>query len=176
MKNLQLLALLSILFFSACSTVDDEVIEDAFLDGNFEATLSGDISKNFNGEATFVHAILTTKSEFENGSSLAISLMNEDDEDELITILVGQIGDLNGIDKGTYNVNLDAEDGDPLVNIGAFLTGSSGIFVNESGSVTLTKIGGNTVEGTFTAQLTNFNGTTTKVSGEFTAKGITENI
>ena len=87
MKNLQLLALLSILFFSACSTVDDEIIEDAFLDGNFEATLSGDISKNFNGEATFVHAILTTKSEFENGSSLAISLMNEDDEDELITIL-----------------------------------------------------------------------------------------
>jgi len=177
MKNLQLLALLFILIISACSTGAEEILEeDNMFDGSFEATLSGDFNKSFTGQATFLHGIVTTLSEIENGSTISLNLVNENDEGELINILVAQQGDLNGVNLGTYNVELDPDDGDPLVNIGGFITGNSGILVNESGSVTFTKIEDDLIEGSFQAELTNMSGVNVNVSGEFSAKGITENL
>ena len=112
MKKLQLLTFLILILFSACSSPDEELIEEEIFDGKFEVTLSGDMSRSFKGEASFVHAILTTKSDVENGSTIAINLSNLDNEDELITILVGQIGDKDGLNTGTYQVDLEADDED----------------------------------------------------------------
>lgn len=176
MKNLQLLTVFILLVLVSCSSPEEEIFEEERFDGNFEATLSGDISRTFKGEASFVHGILTTKSAAENGSTMAINLLNTDNEDELITMLVGQLGDKDGLNSGTYEVNLEPDEGDPLVNIGAFLEGSSTILVNETGSITLTKINDNKVEGSFEAELTNFNGINVEIKGKFEAKGITEKL
>jgi len=176
MKNLQLLALFLLLIFFGCSTSDDVAPEEELFDGNYNVTLSGDDNRSMKGIASFVHGILTTKTEDENGSSLAIILTNQANEDELVSILVGQIGDLDGINTGTYTINLEPDDGDPLVNIGAFLNGSITTHLGTSGTITISKVQKNKVEGSLSVVLDNLNGKVINMSGDFTAFGITENI
>ena len=176
MKSLQLSTLFSFFIIFGCSTSDDIEPEEELFDGNFELALTGDDSRNMVGMASFVHGIITTKSEVENGSSLAIILTNKTNEDELISILVGQIGDLDGINTGTYNINLEPDEGDPLVNVGAYLNGSITTFLGLSGKVTITKIQNDIVEGNISVVLDNLNGNIIDMSGEFTALGITEKI
>lgn len=176
MKNLQLLAILLLLFFISCSKEDDADPDDLLNNGSFEVTLSGDISRTLEGEAYFVHGIVTSQAEAENGSTLTVTLAVDEDEDEIITITVGKAGDLDGINTGTYTIDLDADDDEELVNLGVFLNESITIFLGTSGTITLDKVENGRVEGSFSGVVENGMGETMNISGDFTASGITKNL
>lgn len=177
MKKLQLLILVLALGFFGCSSNDDDQIpDDQITNGSFSVTLSGEENREVKGEAFFVHGIITSKGPEENGSVLTLSLTNAQNEDELITILIGKIGDLDGIDTGTYNVNIEPEDGEYLVNIGAFYSSSMTMYLSTNGQVSITKVTNNVVEGSIDAILDNLNGKTMTVKGKFIAEGVTQNL
>lgn len=176
MKNLQLLALLSLLIFVSCSSQEDVDPIDDDLEGNFEFSLTGEENRSIKGNASFLHGILTSKSEEENGSSLAVNLINDGNEDELFTILIGQLGDLDGINKGAYNIDFDPAEGEPLVGFSAFLNGSFTAYIATSGNISIAKIENKKIEGTISVVLEDLNGKILNVSGKFTALGITENV
>jgi hypothetical protein len=177
MKILQLLTLFAFLFLISCSQNDEVDPEDDLIgSGSFEVTLSGAESRTIKGEAYFVQSILTTKSEPENGSVLGISLTSNDEEEEIITLTVGKAGDLDGVNTGTYTIDLESEDDTEIVNLGAFLEGSLTTYLGTSGKITIKKVEKNRVEGSVSAVLDNMNGKVLNISGEFTAEGITENL
>jgi len=178
MKNLQLLTILLSLFFLQCSSSDDsDPTPDAgAFEGSFELQLTGDISGNYTGEAFFVHAIITNQSDDENGSVLSITLTNENNDDEIITLSVIDAEDTNGIDTGTYTIELEPEDETQAAFLGAYLGESSFIYLGTSGSVSFSKIQDKQVAGSVTATLIDMNGATVNLTGEFEASGITERM
>jgi len=176
MKNLQLLTLFAFLLFFSCSQEDDTDPDDFLGNGSFEVTLAGDVNKTLTGEAYFVQSILSSKSETENGSVLVVTLTSDNDEDEILTLTVGKVGDLDGVNTGSYTIDLESDDDTELVNLGAFLNESITIYLGTSGSITLTKVENDLVEGSFSAVIENAKEETINISGEFTASGFTENI
>lgn len=176
MKIVKLLALFAFLYIAGCGVNDDAEPDNEIQNGSFKATITGDQNRTFEGEAVFVHAILKSKSELENGSVLGITLTNKNNEDEFMVITVGEIGDLDGINPGTYTVDLESEEDGSLVNIAAYLNGSMFTFLGVSGQVTLTKIEGNKVEGSFSATFDNLNDVSVTMSGDFSAEGITQTL
>jgi hypothetical protein len=177
MKKLQLFILVFALGFYGCSSNNDEEIpDDKINNGTFSVSLSGAESRSVKGEAYFVHAIRTNGTKEENGSVLSLNLVNDQNEDELITILVGKIENLNGIGTGTYSVNIEPDDNEHLVNIGALFSSSPSMYLATSGQVTLKKINNTQVEGSITANLDNFNGKTLTITGMFDAEGITQKL
>ena len=179
MKNLQLLTLLVITMLSGCSKSDDIIPDDEVFDGkggNFEVKLKGDENRDIKGDAFFVHGILTSKTSDENGSTLAITLVNTQNDDEVITITVGKLGDLDGISAGTYRIKLEPEDDDHTVNVGAFLSSSLTAYLNTSGEVILKEVKNGKVEGSFSVAMDNFIDKKITMSGNFVADGITENL
>jgi hypothetical protein len=177
MKHLQLLTLFSLLlFFTNCSTSEEIDPDDEPFDGVFELSLTGDDTRTMKGVASFVHGKITTKSEQENGSFLTVMLTNADNENELISILIGQVGDLDGVNTGTYSIDVDPDEGDPLVNLAAYLAGSFTTHLGTAGTVTISKVQNSKVEGSFSFTADNLNGSIINVSGDFTALGITENL
>lgn len=176
MKNLQLLTLFAFLLFISCSQEDDTDPDDFLGNGSFEVTLTGAENRTITGEAYFVQSILTSKSETENGSVLVVSLTSGNDEDEIFTITVGKVGDLDGVNTGSYTIDLESDDETELVNLGAFLNESITIYLGTSGSITLTKVENDRVEGTFSGVIENAKEEKINISGEFTASGITENL
>ena len=177
MKKFQLLILvLALGFFGCSSNNDDEIPDDEITNGSFSVSLSGEENREVKGEAFFVHGIITSKGPEENGSVLTLSLTNAQNEDELITILIGKIGDLDGIGTGTYDVKIEPEDDEYLVNIGAYYSSSMTIYLSTNGKVIITKVTNNVVEGSVDAILDNLNGKTMTVKGKFVAEGVTQNL
>ncbi len=177
MKKFQLLILvLAFGFFGCSSNNDEEGPDDEIKNGEFSVSLEGSESGSVKGEAYFVHAIRTSGTIEENGSVLTIILENAQNEDEMISILIGKIGDLDGLGTGTYNVNIDPDDNEHLVNIGAFFSSSMTMFLSTNGKVIISKITNNQVEGSIDAILDNQNGKTMTVMGKFVAEGVTQNL
>jgi hypothetical protein len=178
MKNLRLLTLLLSLFFLQCSSSDDSdpaPDADAF-EGSFELQLTGDISGNYTGDAFFLHSIVTNQSDDESGSVLTVTLTNENNEDEVITLSVIDAEDTDGVDTGSYTIELEPEDETQLAYLGAYLGESSFIYIGTSGSITLNRIRNDQVEGSITATLIDMNGASINVTGEFKASGITQRL
>ena len=124
MKNLQLLTLfLLLLFFGCSSSNEDEDPIDEFA-GSFEASITGDQTLDLEGEAFFLHAILTSKTDEENGSSVVVNLVDETNEDKIITVTVVQLGNLKGIDIGTYDVTFEEEEEDTYASVAMYADGS----------------------------------------------------
>jgi hypothetical protein len=175
MKHLQLLTLFSLLLFFGCSSSNDEDPADELL-GSFKATISGDLSMALEGEAYFLHAILTSKTDDENGSTIGITLTDENDEENMIIVTVVEPGNLNGIGVGTYSVTFDEEDEDTYASVAMYTEGSLTTFLAISGEVKLTKVEDDQVEGTITATLTNFKEETINITGNYKADGMTQKL
>jgi len=111
----------------------------------------------------------------ENGSVLSVLLTNDEDNDEIITILLGQIGNLNGVKPGTYKVDLEPEDGDLVVSASAFLAGNN-LYLNTSGEVKITSITNSKANGSLNIVLTDLSENSISISGTFEALGITKNL
>ena len=175
MKIIQLLTLFTLLLLISCSQEDDTDPDDLF-NGSFEVTLAGDVNRTLSGEAYFVQSILTSKSESENGSVLVVTLTSDDDEDEIVTLTVGKVGDLDGVNTGSYTIDLEPDDETELVNLGFFLDESLTIYLGTYGTITLKKVENDRIEGSFTGVAENGQNETINISGEFTASGITKNL
>jgi hypothetical protein len=165
-----------LLFLASCSKNDETDPDDFLGNGSFEVTLTGDQNRTLKGEAYFVQSILKSKSEVENGSVLVVTLTSDQDEDEIFTLTVGQVGDLDGVNTGTYTIDLDSEDDKELVNVGAFLNESLTIYLGTSGTIALKKVENDRIEGSISGVIENGNKETLNISGEFTASGITKNL
>ncbi len=176
MKNLQLLLLLMPFTFFNCSSSDDSDPGSNTFEASFEVSLTGDASRSFNGDAFFLHAIVTSQTNDENGSVLTVTLTNDANEDEAITLFVVNAGDLDGVNTGTYTLDLENENETTYANLGAFLGEGNTIFLGTSGSITISRVQNDRIEGSFSAVLDDQNGTIINISGEFKASGITERI
>lgn len=174
MKNLYLLTVLIFISLFSCSTNDDVLPDDESF-GVFDVSIAGDLTKTMKGDAAFVHGILTSKSLEENGSVLSVLLTNDEDSDEIITILLGQIGNLNGVKSGTYKVDLEPEDGDLVVSASAFLAGNN-LYLNTSGEVKITSITNSKANGSLNIVLTDLSENSISISGTFEALGVTKNL
>lgn len=177
MKKLKLLVPILFLTIISCSKTDDLLFPlDDDLEGNFEFAISGSENRSLTGTATFVHGILKSDSEDKNGSTLTLSLYGDAEDTEVITILINQIGDLDGINEGSYTINLDQDKDHPYVNAVAYLETSMTPFIGGSGEVTIMKRVDQTITGSISVSMDNRNGDIIKISGDFTALGITQTI
>jgi hypothetical protein len=161
---------------SGCSSNDDVSPDDLDFGGSFEVSLMGNDNREMTGNASFVHGIVTTEEESENGSLLTITLLNEKNQNESLTLLIGRIGDLDGVNEGNYQVNIDSEDDEPYTSISGFLNNSMIPFLSTSGEIELMRIEQKLVKGNLNATLDNQNGEIIKVTGSFEALGITEKL
>ncbi len=95
-KILPILFALSFLLFSCKETLDELTSI-----GTFSSTITGDVEKQFDGTAAFVHTI--TASGTDQGSLLAIVLSKVTDQSEIIGLgITNFLAD--GVSVGTYNV------------------------------------------------------------------------
>ena len=176
MKNLLPLIVLFPFVFFNCSSSDDGDPDSVAFDANFEVTLTGDASRSLNGEAFFLHAIVSSRGDDENGSVLTVTLTNDADEDEAITLYIVTTDDTDGVNTGTYTIELEPEDENTYASLGAFIKEGNTIFLGTSGSITISRLQNDEVEGSISAVLDDQTGTTINISGEFKASGITERI
>ncbi len=176
MKKLQLILILMSFIFLQCSSSGDPDPAPVAFEGNFELALSGDISQNLEGEAIFLHAIVTNQTDEENGSIITITLVNDADEDEIITLYLADLEDLNGLDPGSFPVELEPEDESSLASLYAYLGANNQIFFATSGTITIDKIEEERVEGSVSAVLEDAGGNTVSLIGDFNASGVTERL
>jgi len=164
--NLILLVLPFILF--SCDSTDDLLST-----GQFDSTFTGSITKEFNGEAAFVHVLVVSSTP--KGSSLAIGLSTVANQDENITLTVGESDNTDGIVAGTYILDSNATSG-PLF-LPSYVNGQEIWFPNESltNKIIISSVGNNLVKGSF--EINMIKGTSQldeiTIKGTFNAVGTT---
>ena len=174
MKKLKFLVLIASISIFSCSSDDediDPIIEDL---GVFEAQITGQINEKVKGEAGFVHGIITNSAFDENGSTMTLALINENNEDDIISCIIAVPGDTDGLNTGKYTVEIDPEDGEPIVVISATLNGTA--YFNSVGEINFNSIQSTKITGDFTATLFDFAQQEIQVSGSFEALGATERL
>ena len=102
MKKLNLIYLLLPIVLFSCGGDADEDPLPLPTDSSFTASVSGDVTSSFDGEAEFVHAIIKSQPN-SNGSGLTIGLENKNNLGEFIALSVYELGNTTGIKEGTYN-------------------------------------------------------------------------
>ena len=103
MKKLNLIYLLLPIVLFSCGGGADEDPLPLPTDSSFTASVSGDVTSSFNGEAEFVHGIIKSQPAGQNGSNLIIGLENKNNLGEFIALSVFEIDNTTGIKEGTYN-------------------------------------------------------------------------
>ena len=174
MKNLKFLVFIALVFLYSCGSDDediDPIIEDL---GEFEAQVTGQINEKLEGEAGFVHGIITNSAFDENGSTMTLALINENNEDDIISVIVAAPGDTDGLNTGKYTVDIDPDEGDPIVIISATLNGTA--YINSVGEINFNSIQSTKITGDFSATLFDFAQQEIQVSGSFEALGATERL
>lgn len=168
MKKIILILLALPLFLFSCDSVDDLLST-----GQFDSKITGSVTKDFNGEAAFVHLI--TIDGTPQSSSLTIGLSTIESQDESIALDLTEIGNIDGIEAGTYTVDAAGTTGPiftPLYINGQELWFADGSLTNR---VVISSVGGSIVKGTFELNLTDLLGTEKiKIVGTFNAVGTTE--
>jgi len=99
MKKILLILFALPFFLSSCEDTLDSITSIA----TFESAITGDVEKQFDGTAAFVHVI--NESTTPNGSILSIALSLATDQSELISLTVSNVT-TDGIAAGTYKVGV----------------------------------------------------------------------
>lgn len=150
MKKLLLLSI-ALVTFMAC---DLEEIADDIQDSlsSFDASVTGAETSNFSGSAFFVSEIVNTPDT--KASGIFIDLENETNSSEAILLGITLPNNIDGVPTGTYTYDIDNV---ATVSVSvSYSTTNSGYFFPVDGKKTeiiLTKVEGNRVEGSFTANL-----------------------
>jgi hypothetical protein len=179
MKKVASIILLAITGLMSCTTdnlVDPDLDFDEF-NGTFEVNVTGDESRKIQGEAYFLHGIIKSGNFDENGSTLTITLTNDQNEDEVISISLVEEGNAGGIKTGTYTIEVDLEEKEGVwVQVGAYFDSSLTAYLSEEGTIKMDKVGADRVEGSLDVRLNNLNGLIISISGTFKASGITTSL
>jgi hypothetical protein len=148
-----------------------EDIEDSL--SSFNASVTGAESTSFSGNAFFVSEIVDTPSS--KGSAIFIELENETNSSEVIILGVSLPNNLDGVPAGTYTHDID-NFATVVVSV-TYSTTNSGYLFPADGKKTeivLTKVEGNRVEGSFTANLKDtftLDAQEVSITGSFVALG-----
>ena len=167
MKKIILILLALPLFLFSCDSVDDLLST-----GQFDSKITGSVVKDFNGQAAFVHSF--PGDGIQQSSSLLIALSTIESQDESIALDLTEVGNIDGIEAGTYNVDAPGTTGPiftPLYINGQELWYADGSLTNK---VVISSVGESIVKGTFELNLTNLLQTEMiKIVGTFNAVGTT---
>ena len=156
----------------ACGDLINE-IEDA-LSSSFDASVTGDVSSSFSGNATFVSSVVESQSP--QSSSIVIELENVDNPDEVVQLSIVLSNTTAGVTTGTYAYDVNSTS--VLVSGSYNNTDNSFIIPDPTATnqVILSKVEGSRVEGTFNLTLVNVLGDKVTVTGSFSALGFTQTI
>lgn len=175
MKKLLLLLIIPFLMVG-CSdddVADDEI--DLIGEGTHQFELSGFVDRASSGEAQFLHG--KDKSESTGPQSILTVNFYSDDEEVLINFAIVVPGDVTGVKEGTYTIVApdDINQDETWINFGML---GPKILIGMSGTVTISEIREFTVKGSVNVTVGNGLDDTenTTISGDFTAKGITETL
>ncbi len=174
MKALHLLPLLIIIFMFGC-TKNEDTVPDGDLVGEFNVTVSGDLSKTIKGESTFVHVISKSGNNQADGSILTILLTSGNNEDEVITITIGHQGNTKGIGSGTYAIVEEPNEEDPNTMVGAYLD-SKFTYLSISGEVKISRINNSESDGSLNVRMMDLNQNEVVLKGDFKSKGLTKTL
>lgn len=168
-KHFRKLFLLSMLFgfFLPSCKEDDSENRPTVDSGDFNVSITGAVNKEMEGDAIFTHSIIETQAS--EGSQLQILLINEDNQDEFISITIMVRDEMEGVDPGTYTVNHSSGDA-PFVTI--YYTSDENIdyIATNTGTINLAERDENSAWGDFSAKLVEIQNQTVEISGEFNAE------
>lgn len=171
MKKLKLLLFALPIFLFSCGGDEADIIQA--LSSSFSATVSGAVTASFDGEADFVHGIVNSQPEGQNGSVISIGLENKNDSKEDIFLSVFQLENTTGITEGTYNYEQLSTS---LIIQATYSNGDeSGIFpvVGKTNQIIFTSIADTKIKGSYNFTLTDPFGSEITISGTFDALGVT---
>jgi len=100
--------IIPILLFATVLFSCKDAIEELSTIGTFTSTITGNVEKQFDGQAAFVHII--NESTTPNGSLLTIALSHVTDQSEIISLSISNIT-TDGIAAGTYKVDIQDNKG-----------------------------------------------------------------
>ncbi len=171
MKNLKLLFFVFPIFLFSCG--DDIADVVVAFSSSFSATVSGDITSTFDGEADFVHSILNSQPAGQNGSVISIGLENKNDSKETIFLSVFESDNTTGITEGTYNYEQLLTD--LIVQAQYSSNDGSGILpvVGKTNQIIFTSITDTKIKGSYNFTLADPLGSEITISGTFDALGVT---
>ncbi len=166
-KSIILLFAVSVSLFSC-----KKVVEELEAIGKFTSTISGDVSKQFDGNAAFVHTI--TVQGTPKGSSLVIGLSLLTDQSETIGLSLLD-NSISGISAGTYELNSSGI-GTTFVPV---YTNGQVVYAlpdaTKTNKITINSVKDLRVEGTFEVNLIEASTQKAiKIAGAFDAVGTTE--
>ena len=168
MKKIYLLLLALPFILFSCDSVDDLLST-----GQFDSKITGSITKDFNGEAAFVHAITVTGTP--QSSSLAIGLSTVASQSESIVLGITEDGNIDGILAGTYTFNASTTTGPQFLP--SYIVDQDIWYPDPSAvsKVVISSVGESIVKGTFELNLIDALQTDKiKIIGTFNAIGTTE--
>ncbi|MCF6360655.1 MAG: hypothetical protein L3J29_07825 [Cyclobacteriaceae bacterium] len=168
MRKAQLLLILISVSFMSCK----EAIEELNSVGKFTSTITGSVDKEFNGQAVFVHGMITSSTP--QTSSLVIVLSQDANSDEVITLSLTKEG-ATGIAKGTYLYDIS---GTGTLFIPSYTNGNGLYSIPvpaEANTITITDVQDLIIKGNFEINLMDVTtNNTVKIAGTFDALGKTE--
>lgn len=161
-------AFIVLALFGACS--DDEATDENIptLDnGTATVSITGSVESDLDGIAGFRHEII--QAEPVEGSQLQIVLINEENPEEVVSLEVTVRGDFDGVDPGTYAVNVSSTD-DAFVNMYYTTENDLDFIATNTGQITIDGINDDAVWGSFSGKLVEIQNSTIEVSGQFNAE------
>lgn len=151
----------------------EDALDDIKSIATFESTITGDVEKQFDGNAAFVHSI--TESTTPNSSVLTIALSHLTDQSEAIGLSVSNVT-ADGIVAGTYEVAILDNKGH--VFLPGYITETDNYIVpvpSSVNTVTISSVTDLRVKGSFEINLLDvISNKTVKIVGTFDAAGKTE--
>lgn len=168
-KSLLILLVLPIVLFSCKDALDDLTSI-----GTFKSTFTGDVEKQFDGTAVFVHSIKINTTP--QGSTIAIVLSKATNQSELIALTLTN-SNTDGVVAGTYNY--DVLGGGTTLFVPAYKTDVDSYIlpdVSLTNQIIVSNVGDTSVKGSFEINLIELTSQkTVKIVGTFNALGTTEN-
>jgi hypothetical protein len=174
MKKSYLLLLVLPFILSSC----DVTLEDLASAGTFDAAISGtSVNKSWDGTAAFAQVISTSSGA--EGSILGIDLSNSSDPDDKITLTITDLGNITGIETGTYNYEIPGTGSSSIILSLIYETKDnlySFPIVGLKNQIIITKTTDLRMEGSFEVNLTDdvLGTNSVKITGTFDAIGATK--
>jgi hypothetical protein len=141
----------------------------------FNAAISGtSVNKTWDGSAAFAQVISTTSGS--EGSILGIDLSNTNDPDDKIILSISDLGNVTGIEAGTYNYEVSGTSSSNIVLSLSYETTGNSYFLPLAGQknqIIISKTTDLRMEGSFEVNLTDdvIGTNSVKITGTFDAIG-----